>query len=227
YTHYPTAGTWQLLETEVSAEEFQNLPSYRGKFFQVGLDALDSVTKVNLCDNSVELSILTPEDMFLSAIVIDEKGKKYDNRNFVQKVDNKTTISAVFPSPGKWILRIFVKTKEESSGSWIVDLGYISSNKTDLKFPVQYKNYQENGFFLYSPMGDNPIVGEKTDIKIKLPGYEVAFIDAGSGRVPMERNGDIFTLNLTIPNTSKLSMFGSRSASARRYEGIMTFPVLK
>lgn len=227
YTHYPSSISWQLLETAVTVEEFQSLPSYRGNFFQSGLDALHSVDKINICDNSVELLIPTPENTFLSAIVVDEMGKKYDGRDFVQKVGNETTITAVFPFPGKWILRIFAKLKEESSGSWVVDLGYISSTDTDLKFPVQFEDYQENGFFLYSPLGVNLKAGEKTDIRIKLPGYKIAFIDAGGDRIPMEKDGDIFSVTLTNPKTSELRMFGSRSASARNYKGIMAFAVLK
>ncbi len=227
YTHYPIASTWQLLGSELLAEEFQKLPSYRGNFFQIGLDVLDGVEKVNFCDNSVELLIPTSEDIFLSTIVIDEKGKNYDNRGFVQKAGNETTISAVFPSPGRWILRIFAKTKEDSVGSWVVDLGYISSTKTDLKFPVQYKNYQENGFFLYSPMGNNLTIGEKTEIRIKLPGYKIAFIEAGSNRIPMDVDGDIFYATMEIPNVSELRMFGSRSESTRNFKGIMAFPVIK
>jgi transglutaminase-like putative cysteine protease len=227
YTHYPTLTSWQLLETIITAEDFQDLPSYRGNFFQTGLEVLDGVKKINFCDNSAELLIPTPEDTFLSATVIDETGKKYDSRDFVQKDGNETIITAAFPFPGKWILRIYAKSKEESMGSWVVDIGYISSTDSNLKFPVQYANYQENGFFLYSPLGVNLSVGEKTDIKIMLPGYKTVFIDTGSNRISLERDGDIFSSSLTIPNTSKLSMFGSTSASARSYEGIMAFSVLK
>jgi hypothetical protein len=227
FTHYPSSPTWQLLETTVTAEGFLDLPAYRGNFFQAELEALDGVKKINYCDSSVELIIPTLEDTFLSAIVVDEKGVTYGDHTFVQKVGNETTISATFPSPGRWLLRIFTKTKKDSVGSWVVDLGYISSTKTDLKFPVQYKNYQENGFFLYSPTGANLMVGENTDIQIKLPGYETAFIDTGSNRIPMQKEGDNFSVTLTIPNTSVLRMFGSSSLSARNFMGILAFDIYR
>jgi hypothetical protein len=76
-------------------------------------------------------------------------------------------------------------------------------------------------------MGNNLTIGEKTEIRIKLPGYKIAFIEAGSNRIPMDVDGDIFYATMEIPNVSELRMFGSRSESTRNFKGIMAFPVIK
>lgn len=226
YTHYPLDTSWQLLNTPLEPEEVEALPKYRGSYFLTGLQPVSGLAKSNVVQDSFSFSIQIADDVKLSAYIVDDKGKMYKNYCLVQHKESEAEIMVKFPKPGKWELRLFAKKDETKKYKSIANVGFIAQKSSTGHFPVLYKSFIEGECYLYNPL-DNPLVaGEKVEFKLKLPGYKSVYVRVNDNRYDLTPGADdVFSVEITVHKSSKLGIYGAKTAKARSYTGLIGYSV--
>lgn len=108
--HLPDDPQWQLLEPPVATEEFYEYVQIRPAFYKADL-TLDSHrhTKINTDSDQINISLVVPEDTWLSPYVIQNKQRLPDDFITITREGGRITTGARFPEPGDYKVRFFVK----------------------------------------------------------------------------------------------------------------------
>ncbi len=226
YTHYPLDKSWQLLNTPLEPEEIEALPKYRGSYFLAGMQPVSGLAKSNVVQELFGFSIPIPDDVKLSVYIVDDEGMIYENFCLVQHKESEAEIMVKFPKPGKWELRLFAGKDGTNKFVSITEVGFIAQKSSAVHFPVLYESFVEGECHLFNPL-DNPLVsGEKVAFKLKLRGYEKVYALVNDTRYDLTPGpDDVFSGEITVPESSKLGIYGAKTTEARSYTGLVGYTV--
>ena len=204
YDHFPDDTRWQLLEHPLSKSEFEKQAFLKPEFFKYGLKLDDRLEGTIRADNGANISIFAPDDVLLMA-GLERVGKKASAKLgdsvFAERNGNRYDIYAQFPETGKYILRAYVKQKDEP-GEYHGAVEYLidatAANNESPGFPMTYGKFTEDGACLYSPMEGRLKSGTPYQFKIRVPNAKNVTVVCGDEWSYLESHGDLFEGNVTV-----------------------------
>ena len=203
YGHFPDESRWQLLEHPLSKSEFEKQAFLKPEFFKYGLKLDDRLEGTIRAENGVNISIYVPKDVLLMA-GLERIGKKVSAKLgdyvFAERNGNRYDIYAQFPETGKYILRAYVKQKDEpgeyhGAVEYLIDAA--AANNESPGFPMTYGKFTEAGAYLYSPMEGRLKSGTPYKFKIRVPNAKNVTVVSGDGWTYLDSSGDLFEGNVT------------------------------
>lgn len=203
YGHFPEDSRWQLLEHPLSKSEFEKQAFLKPEFFRYGLKLGNHLEGTIQADNGANISIFVPKDVLLMA-GLESIGKKVSAKLgdyvFAERNGNRYDIYAQFPETGKYILRAYVKQKDEpgeyhGAVEYLIDAA--AANDESAGFPMTYGKFSEVGAYLYSPMEGRLKSGAPYQFKIKVPNARNVSVVSGDEWSYLGSRGDLFEGNVT------------------------------
>jgi hypothetical protein len=201
YTHFPDESRWQLLARPVSLETFEKQAYLKSPFFRYGL----KLKSHRLCfieiQNGVTVLFSSPADARLSAQI--SRGQRIwsESLTFIQRRPGTQAVSAVFPSPGTYTLRIFAKDKNDSGPyEWAADYLVHATAPAGgaAGFPEAYQPFDQMDCTLYRPMEGRLKAGRSASFSIRIPGAEKAVLVMGKQWIELAMDGDLFQASALV-----------------------------
>ncbi len=201
FTHFPEDSSWQLLDTRVTREAFQNMVHLKSHFFANGLRLLSHKSGSITADGQLDVSFLAPSDTVISARLKRDNVKLSKNLTFTQRDGERLTVSVLLPEKGNYQLQLYAKkASDEGSFLWALEYSVTSTGAmgADAAFPMIYGKFHSTGAYLYSPLTRRLDLGAAHDFKVRVPGaYKVALINENKW-LYLDRNGDTFSGRLEL-----------------------------
>ncbi|UJR32483.1 hypothetical protein I4U23_019945 [Adineta vaga] len=181
YSHFCT-GT-QLLNPEITINEFLSLPVMKSNYYQFGLNLLSPKQGFNeIKDNLFKISVRTPKHIELSASL--KIGNEQYPRNLhtlCQRDENNSDIYNCFIAPpvdGLYDIDIYAKTHQETSYQGVINMRLRVSNiMNSLTFPITYLTFSEHNCILIEPLQRLIYKNEEILIHMIIPHANVIRID--------------------------------------------------
>lgn len=226
YTHFPEEEKWQLLDQPMSAANAANLPDLKGLFFGYDLELSENIDKISQVNGKYELSIKTPENVYLSANVVDKKGRKLPNTTFVQKQDGVSLVNFIFPEKGNYIGRIYVRKTNEESYAQCADFGFENVARNKESFPKVFQQFEEFNCLLKSPVYGPLKTGEEVLFDLRSTKVKKAVLYINEQFYDLEEeNSGRFVLKQPMPKTKKAQLFIGISKEDTKLKGILEWDV--
>lgn len=118
FTHFPDDSKWQLLERQVSLEEFENMPHMKPQFFKYGLEFVSHRTAVITGRGELNIRLRYPAHRIIVAFNFsiqfengDEeyKGEKLNRYGMQESVGGIASFRLRLPQKGSYIVYIYAK----------------------------------------------------------------------------------------------------------------------
>lgn len=118
YTHYPEDPKWQLLERQVTLDEFESMPHMKPQFFKYGLEFVSHRTAVVYGRGEVNIRLRYPAHRIVVAFNFtvqyengDEeyKGTKLNKYGMQESVGGIASFRLRLPEKGSYIIYIYAK----------------------------------------------------------------------------------------------------------------------
>jgi len=227
YTHLPAEPKWQLLSPRLTREQFAELPYLSGRFFEHRLRLLTALKQVNRMRDSVQFAIEVPEDVQIRAGVKPPNGEELDRRALVQRDGPRTTVLATFPRPGRWLVRVFSKRRDEDGPYWrCASFVFDTTSGTARTFPETYGAYQRLGASLERPLYVPIATGRPTSFRIRVPGASEVnlVIDKRWQKLrPVAGQDDLFELSAAIPQGAWALLVAKPPGSDGGHQTLLSF----
>ncbi len=196
-------------------------------FIDAGLKADSHPCRLIETEKQVMVTIGAPKDVLMSAKVYKDNNRLDKTLTFVQKKAGQYEIQAVFPNAGEYILRLFAKRQDGTTGNYEHALDYqlkVSQGESGkIGFPAIFAPFKEKAAYLYKPMHRYLTAGTTQIFKLAVPGAEKVTVFVGDTRFHLQKQGELFEGEVTIDkgNVDVLAKFAgdTRFASLLKYMG--------
>jgi len=195
YTHLPEDPRWQLLDPQITQEAFEKLAYLKPAFFRCGLELESHQDGFIETENSVTVTVVSPEATVLSAQIIRGNRIWDETLTFIQRESDKQLIYASFPSPGSYVLRLFAKAKNEPGMyEWALDYLVHSTAQPAHPpgYPEMYQAFSEKDCFLIRPMEGRLKAGRLHSFCVRIPDAEHAVLIVGNQWNELQKDGELF-----------------------------------
>jgi hypothetical protein len=230
YSHFPADESMQLLDPPISRTAFLNLPPLKGDFFRYGLALASTVERINTVPDRFAFSLDVPDSVRIVAVLYEHGGLELKNATFVTEAGKRATVTVLFPRPGEFVVKLFVRRAGEAKKeyTWCSDFGFFASKGTADRFPTVFGAYNDRGCVLESPMTGPLKMGSRVTVKITAPGARNAGVDLNGKLVLLDRAGtsDTFQKEITVPIARQLVVAAQFEASGS-FAGLVGFDVGK
>lgn len=179
YSHFPEDPKWQLLEKEISIEEFEELILVKPAFFKNEIKAISHTRGIINTEEPLKICLSAPDDVLIVAELMDEKENVLPDRfTFIQWCEDQYDIDVAFPDPGNHTLKIYSKRKYDS-GAYIESMNYEIQVESVLEgqvgFPVVTDAFREYGLQIRSHWQGIIKTNEQLNVTISAP-YNVSIL---------------------------------------------------
>ncbi|CAF3506055.1 unnamed protein product [Rotaria socialis] len=183
YTHY--VNGYQLLEPEITKEEFISLPVMKSTYHQLGLTLLSPKQGLNETNQNIfKIAIQAPAhiDLF-AALKVGDVEYPRSLHTLCQRDQNKADIYNCYIAPpldGLYEIAIFAKTNEETTYFEAINMRLRVSNIDDaFMFPITYATFTEHRCILIEPFQRLVCENEQVLIHMIIPNANVIKIRNG------------------------------------------------
>ncbi|CAF3464109.1 unnamed protein product [Rotaria sp. Silwood1] len=170
YTHY--VNGYQLLEPEISKEEFLSLPVMKSTYYQLGLKLLSPKQGLNETNqNLFKIAIRTPAHVDLFAeLKVGDVAYPRSLHTLCQRDEKKPDVYNCYIAPpldGFYEVAIFAKTNNETMYTDAINMRLRVSNIADaFMFPITYATFTEHSCILIEPF--QRLVDENEQVLIHM-----------------------------------------------------------
>ncbi|CAF0861539.1 unnamed protein product [Adineta ricciae] len=192
YSHY-CLGT-QLLEPEITIDEFLSLPVMKSSYYQFDLNLLSPKQGFNpINDNLFKVSVRTPKHVELTASL--QIGHEQYPRNLhtlCQRDENNPDIFNCFFAPpvdGLYNVDIYAKTSEETSYQGVINMRLQVSNlMSSFTFPQTYLTFSQHNCILIHPLQRLVYKNDEILIHMIIPNANVIKIENGDYQIVPDKD---------------------------------------
>ncbi|MDR1287149.1 MAG: CAP domain-containing protein [Treponema sp.] len=227
YTHFPDNPRQQLLENPFSASDFSRLPLCRPKYFDTIPEEKEILPKLSGAEKGeVQFEFKVNEEFIPDFELYSEDGKtKFSNNVFVQKEGEVYRAYLSFPESGKYLLRYFPKKRNARSGKFCAEFGIIADEGSNIRYPVQYANFNDN-FTILSPL-EMPLEKNKTyTFKVKAENTNGIVLMYNKNFIPLTKGDDgYFYIETEIPSGVRELSIGTANGVRGPYHSLVTYQV--
>ncbi len=197
YDHFPEDPQWQLIEKPLSLEEFAALPFVKPAFFRYQLAVQSHRQGVIDADAQLAVDLAAPDEVLLSATLVSGGTTLPDTLTMTQREQQMYRISALFPAPGDYRLRIFAKPRNQDGlYEWAMEYAVHArrSIKRAAAFPERFEAFYEHRAYLHEPLRGELAAGKRYAFSLRVPGAEeVAVILPNDEWQTLQKNGESFS----------------------------------
>ncbi|HLF19999.1 MAG TPA: transglutaminase domain-containing protein, partial [Bacteroidota bacterium] len=192
YDHFPTDEKWQLLETPVTREQYENFVYLRPAFFWTGLKLVSHTNAIVKSKNELKVTLEAAPDALVLATLNQGEKKLDDTRIFSQRSGKTLEIRCSFPTQGAYTLRLFAKRKtDQGNYSWALDYRIDCDEGGTQQYPKAYAAFLEKDCFLFTPMNGALRENLMQEFHIRVAGAEkIAVIHAGKWTYLVKREDE-------------------------------------
>lgn len=211
FVHFPEDARWQLLDTPLTKEEYENLVYLDADFFNLGLRVGMRNGTINATDQ-VNIPIYAPQDVLMMAGIEsadpESSGDEIDGFAFCQRDGDRYDIYARFPVAGSYILKGYAK-RRDNPGKYdsVLEYGINASSGGGTEFPTTYEAFDKNGAHLFGPLDGRLKAGSSYLFQIRVPGAKGVSVVCGKEWTHLASRGDLFEGNATAEK-GDLLVFG-------------------
>lgn len=204
FTHFPNDPAWQLLSQPINKEQFLSLPRLKPAFFKYGLNINSNRFSHIKTDDELTITLKSPKNVAIIASLWQDDRELDRSLTLSQYQDGLYYISAVFPSRGNYILRIFVNQKNSESFDWAMDYDVEADSGAGIfaSFPKTFLGFQQHNVYLHSPMQGYLKGNTEYFFMINVPGANRVGIIEGGIFTPLEKtlknDDDLYSGKITI-----------------------------
>jgi uncharacterized protein YkwD len=226
YSHFPEDPRRQLLEKPLSPADFSRLPFYRPKFFEAVSGGTEGLGKVMVTEGRTELEFSLKDGFVPDVEVYDRTGdKRLEHHSFVQREGDHYKVYLSFPSPERYIVRLFTRKQNARSGESCAEFGIINNTGTGVLYPLQYASFG-NAFSLISPIEMPLRKNVKYEFRIRADDKKIIALMYNRKFIPFEKDGDgTFFIEAEIPANVKEITIGSANSAGGSYTSIVKYLV--
>ena len=196
FDHFPSDPRWELLDRPLSMAEFTDLVYLRPMFFQAGFRIQSHSHALIEADHGVTVTLGVTRPVEISAQLVDGASDRPidDGFAFAQVDDTHAEISAAFPRPGNYLIRVFARPRGAAGPlDWVLDYRVNASGAArDAVFPVPYSGFATTGSWLYGSMSGSLHPGQSYRFRLRVPGASEVMLDNAGRRTSLTRAGDEF-----------------------------------
>jgi transglutaminase/protease-like cytokinesis protein 3 len=183
YTHYCYGH--QLLDPEISKEDFLSLPVMKSTYYRLNLNLLSPKQGFNETNqNLFKIAIKIPEQVDVFAQL--KVGDAEYPRNLHTLCQHDATLADIFncyiapPADGLYEIAIYAKTNNETTYRDAIYMRlHVSNVVGSMTFPLTYTPFREHQCFLIEPLGRLVQQNERVFIHMKIPDANVIQIQNG------------------------------------------------
>lgn len=224
YRHLPEEPRWQLLSRPLRAEAFaaQALPT--PVFFRHGLSLLSHTTSTVQARGEVTLRLQAPPRARLVAQLARGRRRVGGVPTLVQRAGGAVEIRVRPPQRGEYTLRLLSKVDADSNtyeGALEYRLVATEGVGGGAGFPELYRPFVEREAWLESPRRARLPAGSRQRFRLRVPGAERVVVALGERLVPLERTGDAFAGEVTVPRGPFVVY--ARFPGAEPYAGLLRY----
>lgn len=210
-------------------------PRYGDLFFSHGL-RLDSHKdgRINTIER-VDLTLLVPEGVLLMASIFQGEKALEKNHLFVEREGEKYKISALFPRPGDYKLRIFTKKKTNPGMyKWNMDYEVVVTKGTKERFPIFGDAFFSHHLELASHKNGTINTDERVSVILKSPDNILILATLQKGEKKLnkslvftskEKGGYKIQVQFPGPGEYTLRIFTKEEAKKGNYDWAMDYKV--
>lgn len=228
-THFPEDPAWQLLDDEVTREEFLSRPLLTGTYYEYfSRSSLEQLREGAAVSNPLLLDFSPMKKTRLSARILKDGSTLPGRLVWVDEDEGVLSLSVLFPEPGIYDVLIFAGEPGETRLELTGEIGLSVSTGVSYTYPEVYRDFDECNGRLLLPRRGVLKQGERMTFRFRLPGYAKAAFAADEKMIPLKREeGDLFSLTLTLPASEDLILYGADTEESTTWDGLLRFTLKK
>ena len=246
YRHFPEDPKWQLLDSPISKEEFEDLVYLLPEFFDLGMRLGNGKNITIISDGQANISLYAPKDVFLSA-ELEMRSRNgiprvaYGSPTLVKRSGEQYIIELLPPFPGEYSLRIYGK-RDNSKGlsKQVMEYNIEELSGSNRSFPFVFDEFFDLGFRLDNKTNGMIVAKGDANLTLNVPTnvLMIASLEKlGEGKISptdysksvfVQRSGDQYEITLSPPTAGEyiLDIFAKRKDdSSNSYPMVMQFNV--
>ena len=183
YTHYCNGS--QLLEPEVSKQDFLRLPIMKSLYYTLGLRLLSPKQGINeTSENLFQIAIKTPPNVDLTVdLKVDKSTYPSSLHALTQRDPSQSDVYKCMIAPpvdGLYEVGIYAKTKEETTYGEAINMRLrVSDIAEAFTFPKIYSAFTQHNCILIEPLRRFVHKDEQVMLHMALPNIKVIHINNG------------------------------------------------
>lgn len=189
FTHFPYDPAWQLLSQPINEEQFLSLPRLKPAFFKYDLKINSNRFSHIKTNDELTVTLKAPKNVAIIASLWQDNRELDRSLTLSQYQDGLYYISAVFPSRGNYVLRIFVNQKSSGNFDWAMDYDVEAASGAGVlaSFPKTFLGFQQHNVYLHSPMQGYLKGNTEYFFMINVPGANRVGVIKGNTFTPLEK----------------------------------------
>lgn len=208
---YGAAMDYAVVASQGTRERF---PFYLPPYFSDGLKLDSHKEGIIRADDQVELSLLVPPDVNLTAHIY-RKGKKLEeNLSYLRRDGGRFRIFTLYPRPGEYELKIFSKpARAKGPLDWALSYTVLASKGTKERFPRYGESFFALGLKLESHPNGIIKTGKQLELRLGAPPHValIASLLRDGKKVPgnllhIQREGGIFRIKVLFPRRGRYTL---------------------
>ncbi len=210
-SHWPEQDKWQLRESAISWEDFQNQPLLHSEFYSAGLSLPPGTTKELKVAPVGVLEIEVPQDILLKASLQDEAGLTRKGAVRILRQAARATVSVKAPKAGNYKLSLYAGSAHSSRFEGVASF-IVSASRGGLDgYPDLSLSLQKVGGTVSAPT-EGVVAPGPQQFDLVVPGATTVFVD--TWEQALERDGDHFTgqVVLRVGESKVYAQFDEKNA---------------
>ncbi len=226
YDHFPDDADWQLLARPISQTEYLNRANVKPVFFERGLRLVSYEQAGLRAGSSLQLTIGAPRETVVTAELYQggrQLGKQY---TFTQREAKGFVVRAVFPTGGRYLLRVFAREREAEGGRYEMAVQYAveaaSGAGRGAGFPEVYDTFLARECRLRQPVTREIAAGRKVQFSVVAPGAtDVVVVRSDGVWWMLDKRGEGFSGEV-LTEAGDVTVF-AKFPRKTRYDGLLRY----
>jgi len=224
YDHFPRDARWQLLDPPISKEAYLRQAHVLPPFFDCGLRLISHQSGQIETDNALSITIGAPPQTYLTAVLSRDGQRVAEQCTFAQRRADGVVIRALFPTAGRYILRVFAR-RGTANGAYAWALDYVvharSGASADAGFPMTYESFLARNCQLEGAFSRVLPAGRTIEFALAAPGADDVVISTGGAWAHLSAQGSRFVGEVPVAR-GEVVVF-ARFAGQAAYEGLLQY----
>ena len=213
-SHFPQDAGWQLLDRIYGRAEFDNLPTIRDRFYNLGIELVNRQNYQIEALSTVKIKLKAPQDIVAVATLKQNNRELPESTVLVNRQDGNLVINVAPPAAGLYDLSIYAKPKEDIGQYGEIIKYKINAKTLTAKLPKIYGHFNQHQVSLIEPLQADLRSNRSTYFNLVVPNaIDVQVVNTATEKwIPLNGYGDTFVGNVDIEfgNTVVIAKFPDR-----------------
>lgn len=223
--HFPEEPSWQLLDPPLSREEFDRRIYLNPTYYELGLSRIDQRYQIITAKGSARVTLEVPDGICINSVLYNTV-RDLPNQTIAQREGGKYVVTAHFPAPGRYTLRLRAWRADDPHkiARRLLDYTVIATGANAAGFPTLWPDFHQQHAHLEAPRTHSVPVGEEVFFDITVPGAAdvgVALTDDDDLQ-PLAGESGRFQGSATLSRPGTAAIW-ARFPGGRKHRGLVTY----